>query len=292
MLFRSKPSVCSHHWSEQIEELGLKSMQSNALSLAHEVAKTAAVQTASCDCGKLDCIRFALRHELFEHTIWGTFVRQSANADLKLASAEVTLGRYFDHLVSDIWASRYYHSSLGCTLASHRRFLSGCTEDRESLAFQFNLPILGGMDFEHLFRLRQDEAEHFDRFRHALRVAFDERVRRFNTSINGGVIVREIADDVIEPSLRSLRDRLKASERLLNRKAATGLFFGSLATTCECCAGAGPTIAVGAGVSTAVAIASAAATERLEEKRDAELDDFYFLWKALGHKPHQSSVAK
>lgn len=95
-------------------------------------------------------------------------------------------------------------------------------------------------------------------------------------------IAREIAEDFLEPALCSIRDRLKASENLLNKKSAVGLALGSLATVCGLLAGAGPTVSSSAGVSTAIAVTSAAAMKHLEEKRDIELDDAYFLWKAIG----------
>jgi hypothetical protein len=86
--------------------------------------------------------------------------------------------------------------------------------------------------------------------------------------------------------VRAIRDRLKASERALNKKAATGLFLGSLATTCGLLIGADTAVALEAGVTTAIAFTAAAASKHLDEKRDLELEDAYFLWKALDHRSH------
>ena len=64
--------------------------------------------------------------------------------------------------------------------------------------------------------------------------------------------------------------------------------MGALATTCGLFSGTGPIVAVGAGVTTALAITGSAAMKHLEEKRDIELDDAYFLWKGLGHHRHHA----
>jgi hypothetical protein len=139
---------------------------------------------------------------------------------------------------------------------------------------------LNGATFEQLYRLRRDEADHFRRFRASLRRALDERLSASKGS-NDIQIAREITEDFLEPALHSIRDRLKASESLLNKKSAVGLALGSLATICGLLAGAGSTVSSSAGVSTIIAVTSAAAMKHLEEKRDVELDDAFFLWKAI-----------
>jgi hypothetical protein len=197
-----------------------------------------------------------------------------------MASAESAVVRYLDHLVADIWASKYYGASLGCTIQSHRCLLSGKTSRRDSTAFQIDLPILNGATFEQLHRLRQDEASHFRRFRASLRRALDERLA-VSPGANDLQIAQEITEDFLTPALDSIRDRLKASESLLNKKSAVGLAMGSLATICGLLAGAGATVSTSAGVSAAIAITSSAALKHLEEKRDVELDDAFFFGRQL-----------
>jgi hypothetical protein len=84
--------------------------------------------------------------------------------------------------------------------------------------------------------------------------------------------------------LRRIRDRLSASERLLAKKAAVDVFLTSLATTCGILAGVPPPLAVTGGLAPMIAMVGQAATRYLEEKRDIELDDMYFLWKAVEHQ--------
>jgi hypothetical protein len=282
LIFRSKPSVCKEHWPQKIKELGLNSLRLQSQSLVPEIAANSRISTEPCDCGRKDCTRFTLNNNLFEHTVWGSYQRgKIENSDFRLASAESTIERYFDHLVADIWASKYYKASLGCTVQSHHLFLSGQVKERDSIAFQIDLPILNGATFDQLYRLREAEADHFQRFRTALRRVLDERLAA-SESVNGMHIAREITEDYLEPALHSIRDRLKASEGVMNKKSAVGLALGSLATVCGLLAGAGPTVSTSAGISAAIAITSAAAMKHLEEKRDVELDDAFFLWNAVG----------
>jgi hypothetical protein len=101
---------------------------------------------------------------------------------------------------------------------------------------------------------------------------------------------------VLDPSMltrcvEALKGGLKASENLLNRKAGVAVFFGLLATTCGILAGTDPTIAATAGVGTIITMTSGAVTKALEEKREIELDDLYFLWKAVEHQPHGISTS-
>ena len=232
-------------------------------------------------------MHFSLTHSLFEHTVWGSFVAESmGSSGYRLASANAAIKQHFDYLVSDIWAAQIYRSSLGCTIESHQHFLAGRPQDRESVALQFDLPFLNGVDYHRLFQLRKDETDHFERFRSSLKRALDESLRK-PPSQGGQYIAKQITDDVIEPALRSIRDRLKASERLLAQKAATNLWLGSLATIVGILAGVDPVASVVAGASATIGFTSVAANKHLEEKRDISLDDAYFLWSAVSHGSHR-----
>jgi hypothetical protein len=282
LIFRSKPSACRTHLPERIKEFGLEHLEIRARELVPEIAKNSEISIEPCDCGRNGCIKFTFDNQLFEHTLWGGYVVEGiSNVDFRTASAESAVGRYLDHLVADIWASKYYGANLGSTIQTHHRLLSGEITTPDSTAFQIELPILNGATFEQLHRIREDEASHFQRFRTSLRRALEARLS-VSTSVDERQIAQEIAEDFLMPALESIRDRLKASETLLGKKSAVGLAMGSLATICGLLAGAGSVVSTSAGVSTVIAITSSAALKHLEEKRDAELDDAFFLWKAIG----------
>jgi hypothetical protein len=268
--------------SERIHELGLQRLETRANALVSEVADVSDISIEPCDCGRGGCTQFTLNNRLFEHTVWGSYVAGDArNEDFHRANAESAVSRYFEHLVADIWASTYSGASLGTTIESHHRLLAGESRTRDSVAFQIDLPILNGASFEQLHRLREDENGHFIRFRTSLRRALDERLTASN-EVDGKDVAQDVVDDHLIPALNSILDRLKASEALLNKKSAVGLTMGSLATVCGLLAGAGPVVSTSAGVSTVIAVTSSAALKHLEEQRDVELDDAFFLWKAIG----------
>lgn len=282
LIFRSKPSACKDHMPKRIHELGLQRLAARANALVSEVASASDISIEPCACGRDGCTQFTLNNRLFEHTVWGSYLASDPrNGDFRQATSESVVSRYFEHLVADIWASTYYGASLGTTIESHHRLLAGKLRTRDSAAFQIDLPILNGANFEQLHRLREDESGNFARFRSSLRRALDERLAASN-EVDEIRVAQEVVDDYLQPALNSIRDRLKASEALLNKKSAVGLTMGSLATVCGLLAGAGPVVSTSAGVSTVIAVTSSAALKHLEEQRDVELDDAFFLWKAIG----------
>lgn len=117
LIFRRKPGVCKEHWPEKIKEFGLDSLRLQAFNLVPEVAETSDIAIEPCDCEREGCTQFTLNNSMFEHTVWGGFFREGTkNSDFRLASAEATVQRYFDHLVAiyglvntmeQVWAARY-----------------------------------------------------------------------------------------------------------------------------------------------------------------------------------------
>jgi hypothetical protein len=176
--FRMKPHVCQVHWPERIRKLQLSDMEVAALSAVPQVASTAAISFEACPHGTSNCVHYSVSHPLFENTVWGSFRSDSVfDSDFNMAAARSAIKNHFDQLVADIWAARHYETSLGCTVESHQRFLQKAAEDRESIAFDLELPFLAGIEYRTLFRLRTAESKHSLRFRDSLRKAFDERLR-------------------------------------------------------------------------------------------------------------------
>jgi hypothetical protein len=191
------------------------------------------------------------------------------------------------YLAADVLRARELRTALGCVHAPHQRVLSHAEEiTPSSVAFQLSFPILDGLPIATLLKMRRDESDLFSRFRTRLRAAIVEQsANRVNR--NAAQIADEIRRDIIEPELRKIRHRLRASERLLAQKSAVGLALGSLVTTCGIFAGVPQGASLLGGVVAATAATQAAAAKHLEEQRDVSLEDLYFLWKATGHAPGQ-----
>ncbi len=141
-----------------------------------------------------------------------------------------------------------------------------------------------------LLKMRGAEADLFSGFQTRLRAAIAEKSTNAKAK-HAPQIADEIRRDMIEPELRKIRERMRASQRVLARKSAVGLtLVGSLVTTGGIIAGASPQTSVLGGVAAAVAATQAAASKHLEEKRDVALEDLYFIWTAAGHAPGQDGA--
>ena len=84
--------------------------------------------------------------------------------------------------------------------------------------------------------MRHDEAELFSRLRTRLRAAITEQSSNLGSK-DPSQLAGEIQRDMVEPELRKIKARLRASEKVLTRKSVVGLALESLVTTCGMHAG-------------------------------------------------------
>jgi hypothetical protein len=151
----------------------------------------------------------------------------------------------------------------------------------QDVAFRLDLPSLQNVPLSDLVRIRATEGEAFERFRDALGKASKELLH--SKGLSRGDVALQIARDVIEPELRQLRQRLHAAKRLVNRKALVSIVLGGIATTCGFLGIIPAAIATSGGVGCILTGAGNAVYQYLEEKKNIELSDMYFIWKALRH---------
>jgi hypothetical protein len=232
-------------------------------------------------------VDFVFNHPGFEHTQWGHVSALEASSkdleSLKLAGSEAVVRKFVAHLTSDASAAKSSGLPFGSTIFLYRRLMQQPrTSSVAQIAFELQLPILDNLPTEVLVKVRLDEHEYFQRFQLRLRQAIEER-QRIDAAASPEGIARETQMDLIEPELRRLRDRLKASEQALNRKAGVGLALGALATTCGLISGLPIPLSLGAGTSAVITMTAAAAAKHIEEVRDVSMEDLYFLWKASEH---------
>ena len=282
--FREKPVPCEKHWRRHAEEAGLTGLLQAADEAIPVLIEEGELKLEPTEKG---CIDFVFNHPLIEHTQWGHLcsseVLPADAKKIRLAAAEAIVGKFVAHLTSDIVTAQGNGIPVGSTLYMYGRMLRQPTGSAAgNVAFNLHLPVLDNIPTGLLIKLRHDEHEHFRRFQYKLRQAIEER-QKINAISEPEKMARQIQDDLIEPELRRLRDRLAASERALNRKAAVGMALGALATTCGVFSGLALPVALGAGVGTAITMTGSAASKYLEEARDISLEDLYFLWKAIEH---------
>lgn len=278
--FRQKPPPCEVHVRDHLVEARLPVPEDYILGLATQLAVEAEIKT-SLEGREDGVLGFTFNHKLFEHTVWGHLHDgevETSDGQTSIAVAKVVVRRYLSHLTSDVRTSQSIATPLGCVQRFQTLILGRPRgpATSQNVAFELKLPVLQGVSVAELLRLRATEKDSFLRFRRALRKAVDERTRAANAS-SPDRIAAEIQADLIEPSLHEIRQRLRAAEGVLKKKATVTLGMGVLATACGILTGS-PLITT-TGVATAMS-ALAAENKFIEERRDIELSDMYFLWKA------------
>jgi hypothetical protein len=153
----------------------------------------------------------------------------------------------------------------------------------DQAVFQIDLPILEKVPTAELIKIRRENADTFDRFRHALRAAAIERLQQDPEAASAKIAV-EIRRDIVDPRLDEIRATLKSAEKLLLKKSSLGIFLGALATSCGLISGVLPPLAISAGVAATLGVVGTASSKHLETKSEISLQDMYFLWQAVGHQ--------
>lgn len=288
VVFLEKPGACGVHWDRHAAEAGLQVLVADKDKLADELLNKARVDTED---GPDGSIGFCFVHPEFEHYVWGDLtpseISSRSPAAVQHAVALAVLRRYLAHLTSDVAMARAIAAPLGSAVWFHGRLLrrAGCSPAPADVALELELPILEAVPLETLVKLRTDEHEAFVRFRFKLRQAAGERLKAA-TGDSPAAVARQIRQDLIDPEVERIRQRLVSAQRMLAKKTAVGVGLGGLVTVCGLLAGAPPAVATAAGIGTMTTLTGRAVAKDLEEGRETGLADMYFLWKAAEHARH------
>ncbi|HST59662.1 MAG TPA: hypothetical protein VLK84_13250 [Longimicrobium sp.] len=199
------------------------------------------------------------------------------------------VNKYLDALGTDFWAAKHYGRTLGATVPFYERLLAPQPEpDVNSIAFQLSLPISTSCSLTNLIQFRSDEQESFERFQSALRLAIAARANS-GGSADPSKLAAEIKRDVIDPELRRIRDRLKASKRLGLQTSVSGIAMGTVTASVGLISplqnhqmGAGLTVA--GAVTLGAAAVKKAVEDHFSVRRDVSLSDMYFLWRTYAYR--------
>lgn len=279
-VFRQKRPPCEVHFEDHMREVGLDPEMMLADHLIEQLGHRAEISAKPHE----DHLDYTFNHPEFEHTVWGGVTKDAANTDVQLRHAVTVsvLKKYLSSLASDIHSARVLNSPLGSTVYLHGQLLkiikAGFNE--ADVAFELRLPVLQGVQPDVLLKLRQDERPYFERFRQSLRLAIKARLDHVGTD-DATKIADEIRRDLLTPALNDIEFRLKAAKSTLTKKIGVSVTLGALATSCGLLT-ANPFL-VAAGATPAVAYTIAASQKFIEETRDIELSDMYFLWQAQHH---------
>jgi hypothetical protein len=278
LLFRQKPPACVLHYKQHLGETNLDGLLDNASWLIDQLAEQGElVEIRQHD----DHWHYTFVHPMLEHTQWGSFGLEEGSTnpatDPNRAVAEAVFKEYSAHLVSDVRTAKYLTSPLAASVSLHSEVLDQPRAEatEAEVALELSLPVLEGVPAAELLKVRRDEALSFERFRHSLRAAIQERL----SNVQGGSsaeVASSVAEEVINPALNDIQQRLGAAQELLAKKSAVSLGLGAISTTIGLIAGM--PLLLPAGVAWGL-LPGQHYMKYLEEKRDIQLSDMYFLWR-------------
>lgn len=289
LIFRQKPPACALHYKQHLKETNLGGLLDNAFWLIDQLAQQGRLlELRPHD----DHWHYTFDHPMLEHRQWGSFRSEEGSSDPATdpdrAVAEAIFKQYSAHLVSDVRTAKYVSSPLAASVSLHGEVLAQPKADvtEAEVALNLSLPVLEGVPAAELVKVRKDEAMSFERFRHSLRVAIRERLSNVQAS-SSAEMASSVVDDVINPALNDIQQRLGAAQDLLTRKSMVSLAVGSISTTIGLIAGI--PLLLPAGAAWAL-LPGHHYMKYLEEKREIQLSDMYFLWRqeqAVSHRGHR-----
>ncbi len=202
--------------------------------------------------------------------------------DLETLIAQHMVRSILEHLVIDVSVANTYNASLGTTHPMYQRLMSGgINTNPESVAFELALPVLSSVPIETLIEIRNDEREPFLRFRDGLRRAIKERLSQNEADHTSIQVANQIREDLIEPELRAITQRLKKADDALYKKSGVALGVGALLTTCGLATGFIPAAAV--GIATLAGGLVVPAQQHIDKRAEIESSDIFFIWRATRH---------
>ena len=273
LVFAEKPPACEQHYRQHAGEVGLLELIDSAGPWIDRLAGEGKInELHSHD----DHWHYTFTHHDLEHTAWGSIWkgRESSEPPSSRDIAESVFARYAAHLVSDVTAARLAGLPLGASVQLHESVLATTRFPMSvgDVAFQLQLPVLDALPIRDIVRIREDESEHFERFRYALTQAIEERMSEGGSPAE---VAASITQNVIEPAISDIERRLHLAQRIFDRKIGVSVTVGTAVTTVGLLAGA-PLI-VGAGMA-AIGTSLPVAHKYLEDKGSIELSDMFFLW--------------
>ncbi|MGH8715047.1 MAG: hypothetical protein ACREYB_13680 [Casimicrobiaceae bacterium] len=292
VLFETRMPGCDEHFEQHAQEAGIDQAIANTFVLAREISSTADVRWTVNDASGHVHVDYQLQHSAFEHTEWGSLCSERIaipvdEHGMRQSIGEAVVKRYLAQLSADALAARRSKTGLGSTIPFYRRLLAvQLAPMSNDVAFELALPIAEGVSTEHLMKIRQEEKVAFERFRQSIRTAIETRLRQ-GADGDSSSIANEIKRDIIEPELRSIKDRLSAATKMSNHSGLTGVVLGAASAMVGLLSPiAGAPIGTGlavAGAVTALTALKKSKDDLLTARKEVSLSDMYFLWRAHRH---------
>ncbi|UMP01873.1 hypothetical protein [Amycolatopsis sp. EV170708-02-1] len=182
-------------------------------------------------------------------------------------------------MVSDVGAAKALQIPLAAT--AQTGFFDGYFGETsaptvDDVAYHISIPILKDIGITDLLQLKRELPEEFSSFRNSLAGAIREAIERTGSKAPAE-IATQVEKNYLSPAFSDLLKSSKSSARSLYRKIGTGLTLG--VTSAAFGALFSMPLVVAAGVA-AAATPLPQLYKFFDEKRDFEMSDMYFLWRA------------
>lgn len=276
LIFTEKAPACQEHYRQHLAEAGLDTILNGSEAIVDEFAINGVIDDVVSHGDHMHC---TFNHPMLEHTHWPCFRTHSGDdnpKDIQRAVAEAVLADFASHLTSDVVTAQQLGTPLGLGTAVHDNLLTAGSGGAHA-ALALDLPILTNVPPREAMAIRVTEAASFERFRHALRQAIQQVI---DTSVDDSPgaegIAAQIIEDVIGPSLTEIDQAMQKARGLLASKAATSITSGTVLTVAGLMFSA--PLLLPAGIALWGTTTLTSVHKYLEEKRDIQLNDMYFLW--------------
>lgn len=276
--FREKPyAFCADHFRQHAEQVGLPATLDDALAqeLMQQIAETAEVEktgTVVVDGELVDVYFYNSRQTDLGRSYF------IPSGDAPPTPEEFASSWYEDYAVSAV-GDAALAKHLGAPLASAAdnpwKLHKPLGEIEDEVALSLNLPVLSDLPAREVIAMREDHKEEFEKFRAALRAAIRERLEDHGET-DPTVTATRVMRDYIRPALADIEVQMKASKRSVATKlgvtTAVGVTSASVGLLVAMPLVLGSVAATSAGI-------VHHATKFIDERRDVELSDMYFLWR-------------
>jgi hypothetical protein len=273
--FRRKAQLCTDHWAQHAVEAGLPPVDPAIDALADELAQGYRLKLEQT--GKV--FSYSFSHPLLYTTTYGEVRKRPKKKDLAKALIRRQAARIVAGLTRSVWLCREVHGALGQSALEGGKVVTVQNSDHPSVAdvaMNLRLPVLEGASVEQLLALRRDDASEFEVFRGALTKTIEERVKALPDE-RADRVGQSVVEDVLQPAMAALDLRMRKSARLLGERSVEAVAAGGMVTTIGLLASAPLTIP---GLILASGVAATGGAEFLKQRRDLELSDLHFLWRA------------
>jgi hypothetical protein len=196
--------------------------------------------------------------------------------------ADEMVKRHRKSFLASTRAAQELGGAIGSTIWSHEWALTKAGKETtdNTVFFRMDFPSLQNVAVSDLISLRLEHRDSFIACRMALRKAVQDLSA--SPGLDRNNLAAEIVRDVVEPEVARLNNKLEAARRVLTKKSAVALAIASVSTWCGVQLGWGPAASLGVGALAALGTGiKDAAFKYSEEKRDLEISDMSFLWKAV-----------